>query len=436
MKLRLWPGSLAWQTLIVMVVALVVSQAASLWLLREYVTNPRQSIGIGQFVSHLKTISAALETMPDGQERVFIQKLAEKEGIRVFPVRGNEPGRPAPDVPGVRLFRERIKALFGADADVFIRPGAPGAFWIRLPAGQRDYWVAFPRNRIERDTSEALVYWGFAGIAIALLAALFMAWRLSRPLNRLSLAAMKLGKGEDPGRIPEDGPGEVREVAQAFNKMHDDLKRSDRERATFLAGVSHDLRTPLSRLRLGIEMLGDKDPQMQRELAGDIEDINAIIDQFLDFARGESAEAPVAGDLNDIARAAAERFTRGGAQVKCELGGVPRLRLRPVAIQRLVENLVGNAVRHAGGDIVIRTARQKDELVLSVLDRGPGIPPGEIERLKMPFTRLDDARSGASGAGLGLAIVDRIARMHKGRFDILPREGGGLECRVSLPIAG
>ena len=247
---------------------------------------------------------------------------------------------------------------------------------------------------------------------------------------------MKLGKGEDPGRIPEEGPGEVREVAQAFNRMHDDLKRSDRERATFLAGVSHDLRTPLSRLRLGIEMLGDKDPQMQRELAGDIEDINAIIDQFLDFARGESAEAPVAGDLNDLARAAAERFTRGGAQVRCELGGVPRLRLRPVAIQRLVENLVGNAVRHAGGEIVIRTARQKDELVLSVLDRGPGIPPGEIERLKMPFTRLDDARSGASGAGLGLAIVDRIARMHKGRFDILPREGGGLECRVSLPIAG
>jgi two-component system osmolarity sensor histidine kinase EnvZ len=296
--------------------------------------------------------------------------------------------------------------------------------------------VAFPRNRIERDTSEALMYWGFAGIAIALAAALFMAWRLGRPLNQLSVAATRLGKGEDPGPIPEAGPSEIREVAQAFNKMKDDLRRIERERTTFLAGVSHDLRTPLSRLRLGIEMLGDKDPQMQKELVGDIEDINAIIDQFLDFARGESAEATVAADLNDLARAAAERFARSGAQVKCELGAVPRCRLRPVAIQRLVENLVGNAVRHAGGEIVIRTAKEKGQLVLAVLDRGPGIPADEIERLKMPFTRLDDARSGASGAGLGLAIVERIARMHSGRFDIRPREGGGLECRVSLPLAG
>jgi two-component system osmolarity sensor histidine kinase EnvZ len=436
MKLKLWPGSLAWQTLVVLVVALVVSQLASLWLLREYVTNPRQGQGIGQFVSHLKTISAALETMPDGQERVFIGKLAEKEGIRIFPVRGNEPGRPAPDVPGVRMFRERIKGLFGPDAEVFIRPGAPGAFWIRLPAGQRDYWVAFPRNRIERDTSEALLYWGLAGIAIALLAALFIAWRLGRPLNQLSLAATRIGKGEDPGPISESGPSEIREVAQAFNRMKDDLRHSERERTTFLAGVSHDLRTPLARLRLGIEMLGDKDPQMQRELAGDIEDINAIIDQFLDFARGEAAEAPVVADLNDLARAAAERFARTGAAVKCETGELPRLRLRPVAIQRLVENLVGNAVRHAGGEIVIRTARVGDQVALAVLDRGPGIPEGEIARLKKPFTRLDDARSGTSGAGLGLAIVERIARMHKGRFDILARAGGGLECRVTLPIAG
>jgi two-component system osmolarity sensor histidine kinase EnvZ len=225
-------------------------------------------------------------------------------------------------------------------------------------------------------------------------------------------------------------------VAQAFNRMKDDLRHSERERTTFLAGVSHDLRTPLARLRLGIEMLGDKDPQMQRELAGDIEDINAIIDQFLDFARGEAAEAPVVADLNDLARAAAERFARTGAAVKCETGELPRLRLRPVAIQRLVENLVGNAVRHAGGEIVIRTARVGDQVALAVLDRGPGIPEGEIARLKKPFTRLDDARSGTSGAGLGLAIVERIARMHKGRFDILARAGGGLECRVTLPIAG
>jgi two-component system osmolarity sensor histidine kinase EnvZ len=140
-------------------------------------------------------------------------------------------------------------------------------------------------------------------------------------------------------------------------------------------------------------------------------------------------------DLSSLSRQCAERSARAGASVKCELAEVPPLMLRPLAAQRLVENLIQNAVKHAGGEILVRTRAPGREVVVEVLDRGPGIAAAEIERLKEPFTRRDEARSGRSGAGLGLAIVARIAKVHGARFDLLPREGGGLAATVTFPVA-
>ena len=444
--MKVFPGSLLWRTLIVLVAALVVSQALSLWLLHEYVTQPRTALGVGQFVSHLKTISAALQTMDATQQKAFIERIAEKEGIRMVPVRGTERVRPAPDVPPLRLFRQRIREIFGPEADVYVRgaeaPDAAGKarpqlFLVKLPAAQSDYWVAFPRGRIERDPATALVAWGVAGLAIAILATFFIVWKLNRPLAELARAAARLGKGGDPPPVAEAGPSEIRAVARAFNQMKDNLQKGQRDRAAFLAGVSHDLRTPLARLRLEVEMLeGEVDAATRGAMVEDLADMNAIIDQFVDYARGEAAEPLSAVNLSELARACAERAARSGVQVKCELADIPLLMLRPLAMQRLADNLVGNAARHAGGEVLVRTTRSDGQATLSVLDRGPGIPASMVERLKQPFTRRDAARSGSSGAGLGLAIADRVATLHGGRLDLLPREGGGLEARVTLPAAG
>jgi two-component system, OmpR family, osmolarity sensor histidine kinase EnvZ len=441
---KLFPGSLLWRTLAVLVAALVLSQAAALWLLNEFVTQPRVAFGIGQFVSHLKTINAALATMDPEQQQAFIARIAEQEGIRILPVRGNENMRPALDAPVVRHFRERVRAIFGPEADVYVRGAADGAnaqrpretLWIRVAAGPREFWIAFPRRRIERESAAAIISWSAAGLAIALAATFFIVWKLNRPLAELARAAEKLGKGGDPEPVSETGPAEIRAVARAFNQMKDDLQKEQRERATFLAGISHDLRTPLSRLRLEAEMLESRiDPATQRAVIQDLDDMNAIIDQFIDFTRSEAAEALAPVNLSEAARSAAERAARAGVAVRCELAELPLLMLRPLAMQRLVDNLVTNAARHAGGEVLLRTAADAGSVTLAVLDRGPGIPPEMAERLKEPFTRRDAARSGSSGAGLGLAIADRAAKLHGGKLELLAREGGGLEARVTLPSA-
>ena len=431
------PGSLLWRTLIVMVTALVLSQLAAVYLLHELVTQPRMRMGIGQFVSHLKTISAALQTMGETQQGEFIARIAEKEGIRIQLTRSTERLRVAADVPPVRVFRDHIREVFGPQAEVYVRAGEgrPGqVLWVHLPAGSGEFWVAFPRGRIDRDPATAFIAWGAVGLAIASLATFFIMWRLTRPLHELARAAEDLGKGGDPAPVAERGPTEVRALTRAFNQMKEDLRRGDRDRATFLAGISHDLRTPLARLRLDVEMLDGKvDAEVQRGMVADLGDMNAIIDQFIDFTRAESAEPLVGVNLSELARSCAERAARAGGAMRCELAEVPLLMLRPLAMQRLIDNLIGNAQKHAGGETLVRTLGGPGGVSVAVLDRGPGIPEALRERLKEPFTRRDESRTGSSGAGLGLAIANRIAHLHGGRLELLGREGGGLEARVTLP---
>jgi two-component system osmolarity sensor histidine kinase EnvZ len=391
----------------------------------------------------LKTINAALDNLSPPEQKTFVARIAEQDGIVVASGRAPELMEPAQDTPALQLFRERLRETFGPDAEIYVHareareegPG-PRLLWVRLPSHGGEHWVAFPRGRAERDTATAYVLWGAVGLAIAILATFSIAWHLNRPLGALARAAARIGRVDSPEEpVPESGPREVRGVARAFNEMAERLRRNERERATFLAGISHDLRTPLSRLRLEVEMLdGKADPESQRDMVRDLDDMNVIIDQFIDFTRSEAAEPLTRVDLAQLAHDCAERAARSGANVVSHMGEVPPLQLRPLAMRRLIDNLLVNAQRHAGGPIEVRTEAKAGEAVLKVLDRGPGIPPSMVDHLKQPFTRLDQARSGQSGAGLGLAIANRVAAIHGGRLDLLPRAGGGLEARLSLPV--
>jgi two-component system osmolarity sensor histidine kinase EnvZ len=236
--------------------------------------------------------------------------------------------------------------------------------------------------------------------------------------------------------MEEEGATELRTLAGAFNRMTAALQQAETERALLLAGVSHDLRTPLSRMRLAVEMSADHDPAMTAGMVQDIEDMDAIIDQFLDFARDQSGEnVEAAGDLNAIVRSVVARYQSRQRPVSFSLGELPPVPLRPAAIQRLLVNLIENALRYSGTAVEVETRAENGAVVVAVADRGPGIPPAEAQRMLQPFTRMEASRTGATGSGLGLAIVQRIAALHRGRIELLPRPGGGLEARVTLSLA-
>jgi two-component system osmolarity sensor histidine kinase EnvZ len=163
----------------------------------------------------------------------------------------------------------------------------------------------------------------------------------------------------------------------------------------------------------------------------DINEIDAIIGQFLDFARGENEEKSI-NDLESLVHELGEHYSRIHRKIAVHSDGLAPFSFARMAVRRAIANLVDNALRYAGEPVEIEARKDADNLLVEVRDRGPGVPAGEAERLKRPFTRLDDSRAGASGAGLGLAIVERVARAHGGALELLPRAGGGLVARLTL----
>jgi two-component system osmolarity sensor histidine kinase EnvZ len=311
------------------------------------------------------------------------------------------------------------------------------SIWVNFEIDGQTYWVRLTRERIERAEQLRWIGWGALILLLSVGGAFLIVTRINRPLRELARATAAIGRGETPQAVAEEsGPAEIRTLARAFNQMTNDLKRIDADRALLLAGVSHDLRTPLARIRLGVEMLGDKaDATLIDGMVQDIEDIDAAINQFLDFARvtGEQSAASEV-DLEELVHSVVERYQQQGKPVRARFTGVPQLQMKVLAIRRLLTNLIDNALRHGGTEVEVQTAVSDGWVRLSILDRGPGIPSTDTARMLQPFTRLNEARS-TSGSGLGLAIVDRIAKLHGGRVSLLAREGGGLEARIEFPVA-
>jgi two-component system osmolarity sensor histidine kinase EnvZ len=311
--------------------------------------------------------------------------------------------------------------------------------FVHVDAGQAGYWIGFPLPMRPPDDEIPwrAVAWALIVIALLLIAAYAFARYLARPLRELNAAVDRVGRGETPPPLPETGPSEIASVNHGFNAMIGNLRQIERDRAVLLAGISHDLRTPLARLRLGIEM-STRDEATRAGMVEDIEEMDRIIGQFLDFARDDGVTALETKDLNQIVAASVDRYARAGRDIKFSRGELPPLPLRATAMSRLTANLIDNALAYGAPPVEVSTSSAGNRIVLDIADRGDGIPPAEVERLKQPFTRATAARAradGAAGAGLGLAIVDRIARMHGGHFDLLPRDGGGTVARVTLPMS-
>ena len=430
------PRTLLWRNFLLFALLIVCSQLIAIYIARLNEREPRAKQVAQQVASVVNLSRTALIAVPRERRRFLLTELHRQEGIRIYSADAVEPvGRPAQHPFGKIITREIIQQL-GPETQVeFGRGGVPG-LWVSFAIEDDTYWVALPRIQVERTLPKQLIIWVGISILLALLGAWLIAWRINRPLQALAASAQSIGKGAQPALLGEDGPEEVRSVIRSFNRMNQDLAQLNQERTVMLAGISHDLRTPLARLRLAVELLEDKTDENQRlGMVQDIADLDAIIGQFLAFVRDTDNEISESVDLNQLVGEIHERYARSGKNIILALGKLPPLKLRPLAIQRLISNLLDNAYRHGGSEVMIETEALSDSVRLAVLDRGPGIPPGQTATALQAFSRLNAARSGQSGAGLGLAIVNQIARMHNGKIELLPRPDGGLEARVNFPIA-
>jgi len=425
--------TLFWRSFLLIAALIVVSVVASFQILRVAEREPRARELAQQAVSVVNLTRAALVNADPYRRRELLIEMNEREGIRIYPVTNEE--RVAPLRPDGRLERvaARVRTQLGAATRFAAARDAMRGFWVSFFIDEDEFWVMLPRERFEPELGLGWLGWGAALLVLALLGAWLIAATLSRPLRALAGAAHRVGQGETPEPLAESGPRELATVSGAFNRMARDLAALERERAMVLAGISHDVRTPLSRLRLALEMSG-AEPAAAQGMSADIDEMDQVIGQFLEFARGEN-EARARQDPGAMLAEIGEHYAKLGRDVKVRPAPLPPFAFARMALRRAVSNLIDNALRYAGEPVEVAARAAGRDIVIEVLDRGPGIPEGEIERLKQPFTRLDPARSGRGGAGLGLAIVERVARAHGGRLELAPRPGGGLAARLVLQSA-
>jgi two-component system osmolarity sensor histidine kinase EnvZ len=436
--------SLFWRTLLLVLVLIVASLAAWLQSYRVFERAPRAQNIAQQVVSVVNITRAALLYSDPFVRRDLLAELAANEGIRIYP---NEPGdavKPLPDSPLVKMAERAIVERLGANTRVAAEVNGIRGLWVSLAIEDDDYWVFIDRNPVARTYGTQWIGWAAVALLLSVFGAVVITRLINRPLAELSRAAAELGHGRTPLPLPEVGPSEIRTVNQNFNRMVADLGKLEADRAVLLAGISHDLRTPLSRLRLELEMATVPDAT-RSAMIGDIEQIDDIVRQFLDYARKTPQAPPEDFDLEEMVQAAVRR-----ARIDALPGSDVRLRLAPrlmvrgyrTELERALDNLLTNALRYGrdpiSGQVQVEVSLNCDDqrCTLAVADQGPGVPVDQIDRLMRPFERGDAARSGGSGAGLGLPIVDRIARMHGGSLRLLANTPHGLRAELGLPLSG
>lgn len=280
------------------------------------------------------------------------------------------------------------------------------------------------------------VEWALFALVVCTVGVYIVFYWLRRQLQSLIGAARILGDGHMPAALPETGPEEIRQLSRGFNQLALNLEALESDRRLMLVGISHDLSTPLTRLRLAIELAQMKpDVSQVSGMIQDIEEMNGILVQFADYAKTGKEEEPVLGDFNQIVAEICQRYVAVGKAVNSDLAKLPEFGFRSLAIRRLVTNLVDNAARYADGEIEVNTRYCDGNVTLSVLDHGPGIQSTNPNSLIKPFARENVARGTQLGAGLGLSIVDRIAKSHGGSLMLCNRSEGGLAVTVTIPVS-
>jgi two-component system, OmpR family, osmolarity sensor histidine kinase EnvZ len=431
---RVLPRSLWGRSLLIIVLPMVLTQLLATWIFYDRVWDTisrRLSTAVAGDIGF--TISALHYADTPGQER----QILERAGVTTLSFTFH-PGERLP--AGVRstatgsqietqlaaAMEERVDRPFVIDGEFDPRDLLVA---VELPAGIMD--VAVPRERLSTPTTYIFIMW-MVGSALVLLAiaSLFMRNQV-KSLRRVAATAEALGKGRDVPHIRPEGATEVRQVARAFIKMRDRIRRQITQRTEMLAGVSHDLRTPLTRMRLALELIPE-DPAVA-ELKADVAAMQRMVQGYLDFARGEGEEQQRETDIVLLIQELISSAQRDGPPIFAALPERYVLPLRPDATRRCIANLIGNARRY-GKHVWVTAIEARESLDVLIDDDGPGIPPAQRESVFRAFYRLDAARRpDTGGLGLGLTIARDLARGQGGEVMLEDSPQGGLRVRLRLP---
>ncbi len=440
---QMMPKSLFGRSLLIVLLPLLILQAVLAYIFyeRHWDTVTRWlAVGIAGEISLLVDMVEGADGAEDIQQALdqarrhfdFLVQLKPDQHLEDITI--HEPAIVSRlDQTLTKTFKRQLRHPFAIDTTLTSERPRQIAVFVQLDGGLLK--VIAPRKRVDSTTTRIFMGWMVGLSLLLLLLAIYFLTRQLRPIRRLAWAADNFGKGHDVGDFKLAGATEIRQAGAAFNTMRKRILRQLTQRTEMLAAVSHDLRTPLTRMKLELEMLKGSTPHLDdvNALRRDVEDMAKVVDGYLAFARGEGQESIAPTDLGNILQEVGSRAAKGQATVEVELERPITLPLRPVAIRRCLANLIENAVRYADA-VTIRATIEEDQLWIAIDDDGPGIPVDQREAVFKPFFRLDASRNpGTGGVGLGLSIARDIVLSHGGDIQLHDSPKGGLRVLIRLP---
>jgi two-component system osmolarity sensor histidine kinase EnvZ len=433
--------SLFWRTFFLLALLLGCGIFAWVQTLRALEFEPR-AVSAAQQMASLVNLSRNALRYTDSINRVSLVKaISTQEAIRFAPREPGDKWEPFEEDRFSRRVANELRARLGQDAVVARSVnGAPG-LWVGFSIEKDHWWMQAEETRVNPLASGTWFVWVGIALLATVVGSVAIARLINQPLRDLSFAASRIREGEFESRLDENTlTSEIREVNMGFNRMARELAKVEEDRAVMLAGISHDLRTPLARLRLEAEM-SVEDEEAKRNMAMDIDQLDAIIDKFMDYARpGETKLVPV--PLAQLIDREASAFRDPSAiRISSKVAIDIRVMADDTELGRVFANLFENARRYGRGTdtgiamVSVTYARTGPWVIVTVRDQGPGVAPEKLAQLTTPFFRGDAARTAATGAGLGLAIVDKALQRMGGTLELSSPPEGGLVAHIRLKRA-
>ncbi|HEY0061290.1 MAG TPA: ATP-binding protein [Telluria sp.] len=438
-------SGLFWRTFLLLGILTMVSMGSWVGMISAVQRGPQVQQTAELVISVVTITKTALTNSAPELRSELLFELFSNEGIRIFTLEDNDVVDPPPDSPLMNDIEKIVKDRLGKDTRFAGRVNGSAGFWISFNIDDDKYWLMLERERLEGLSGVQWLGWSSVVGVLSLLGAALISSLVNQPLARLAAAARAIAQGKRPDPLPEKGPKEILEANRSFNQMVDDLQRVESDRAVILAGISHDLRTPLARMQLELEM-ARLSTEAREGMQSDIAQMDAIIGQFLDYAKPTEAATFVPVDLSGLLLDCAREAERI-ADVRVTTDVAPEIQVMGniTDLRRVFNNVIENARRYGktpGQTITqidiackVRMRGQGKRALIEMQDHGVGVPEEMIEQLLKPFTRLDTARGQANGAGLGLAIVQRVVTRHNAELIVSNRDGGGMRIQIAMPLA-